>query len=128
MSLSTAQKIHFVIGLIDFGGLFIFIGTALYLAYTKMDFMLHHLRNCPAIINRRDLRNGGPRANLVLMGEIMGALAMPHLSLRNGGISADDLKSFPAGLRRILVTLYWLGWTCLIVMFVFCAVTKLELV
>lgn len=57
VSLNTAQKIHFVIGLINFGGLFIFISTTLYLAYTKMDFMFHHLRNYPAIINRGDLRN-----------------------------------------------------------------------
>lgn len=128
MSLNTVQKIHFVIGLINFGCIFIFIGTTLYLAYTKMDFILHHLRNCPAIIHRRGLRNRGPRANLVLMGEIMFTLAMPHFSLRNGGTSADDLKNFPVGLRRFLVTLYWLGWTSFIVMFVFYAVAELELV
>lgn len=128
MSLNTAEKIYLTIGLIDFGGAFIFIGTALYLAYTKMDFMLDHLKNCRAVINRRDLRNEGPRANLVLMGEIMSALALPRLSLRNGGANEDDLRNFPPGLRRILVTLYWLGWTFLIVMAGLAAVAELELV
>ncbi|MFL1528680.1 hypothetical protein [Pseudomonas sp. O230] len=35
MNLNTAEKIYLAIGLIDFGGAFIFIGTVLYLAYSK---------------------------------------------------------------------------------------------
>lgn len=128
MSLNTAEKIYLVIALIDFGCGVVFIGTALFLAYTKMDFMLDHLKNRRAVVSRSHLRNGGPWGNLYLMGEIMCVLAMPRLSLRYGGASTDDMRNFPAGLKRILVTLHWLGCTFLTVMFSLAAVIELELV
>ena len=47
MSLNTADKIFLCVALIDFGGMFVWIGIALHLAYTKMGRMLNHLKNCP---------------------------------------------------------------------------------
>jgi urea transporter len=46
-------------GLIGFGGVFICVGVALHLAYSKMDLMLEHLKNCSAVMIQAPLRNGG---------------------------------------------------------------------
>jgi hypothetical protein len=37
MSLGTADKIMLCVGLIDFAGIFVWLGVALHLAYTKME-------------------------------------------------------------------------------------------
>jgi hypothetical protein len=55
MSVSTADKVFLCLGLIDFGGIFVWIGIALHLAYTKMDLMLAHLKHCPAVMIRAPL-------------------------------------------------------------------------
>lgn len=128
MSISTADKIVICIGLIDFGGLFIIIGLSLHLAYTKMDVMLSHLQNCPAVMIRAPFRNGGPWGNMFLLGAIMGVMTTPRLYLRDGGACAEDLKNFPAGLKRKLIILQWAGWGLLLVMFVLVAAAELELV
>ena len=59
MSVSVAHKIFRCIGIIGFGGLFIFLGVALHLAYTRMDVMLDHLKDCPSIMVRAPFKNGG---------------------------------------------------------------------
>jgi hypothetical protein len=128
MSLSTGDTIFLIIGLIDFVGAFISIGISLHLAYTKMDVMLNHLQNCPAVMIRAPFRNGGPWGNMFLLGAIMGVMTTPRLYLRDGGACAEDLKSFPADLNQKLVTLQWTGWGLLLVMFGLAAVAELELV
>lgn len=55
MSVSTADKVFLCLGLIDFGGISVWIGIALHLAYTKMDLMLAHLKHCPAVMIRAPL-------------------------------------------------------------------------
>jgi hypothetical protein len=128
MSISTADKIFLCVGLIDFVGILIIIGISLHLAYTKMDVMLNHLQNCPAVMIRAPLRNGGPWGNMFLLGAIMGVMTTPRLYLRDGGASAEDLKNFPAVLRRKLIVLQWTGWGFLLVMFGLVAAAELELV
>ena len=128
MSISTADKIFLCVGLIDFVGIFIIIGISLHLAYTKMDVMLNHLQNCPAVMIRAPLRNGGPWGNMFLLGAIMGVMTTPRLYLRDGGASAEYLKNFPAVLRRKLIVLQWTGWGFLLVMFGLVAAAELELV
>lgn len=128
MSTSTSDTIFLVISLIDFVGAFISISISLHLAYTKMDVMLNHLQNCPAVMIRAPFRNGGPWGNMFLLGAIMGVMTTPRLYLRDGGACAEDLKNFPAGLRRKLVILQWTGWGLLLVMFGLAAVAEFELV
>lgn len=128
MSLGTADKIFLAIGLIDFGGLFIIIGISLHLAYTKMDLMLDHLQNCPAVMRRAPFRNGGPWGNMFLLGAIMGVMTTPRLYLRDGGACAEDLKNFPINLKRKLITLQWIGWGLLLIMFGLVAIAELELI
>jgi len=128
MSLSTGDTIFLIIGLIDFVGAFISIGISLHLAYTKMDVMLNHLQNCPAVMIRAPLRHGGPWGNMFLLGAIMGVMTTPRLYLRDGGASAEDLKGFPADLKRKLIILQWTGWGLLLVMFGLVAIAELELI
>lgn len=116
MNVSAADKIFLCIGIIDFGGIFVWIGVALHLAYTKMDVMLGHFKNCPAVMNRVPLNNTGPWGRLFVQGAIMGLMTTPRLYLRDGGANAEDIKSFPAGLKRKLVILHWGGWALLLVM------------
>ncbi|MFW0758159.1 hypothetical protein ACN1C3_26135 [Pseudomonas sp. H11T01] len=116
MSLVTADKIFLCVGLIDFGGLFVLLGIALHLAYTKTDVMLNHLKNCPAVMIRAPFKNGGPWGRLFLLGAIMGVVTTPRIYLRDEGASTEDLKSFPAHLKRKLVVLQWADWGLLFVM------------
>jgi hypothetical protein len=116
MSVSTANKFILWVGLIGFGGVFAFLGIALHLAYTKMDMMLDHLKNCPAVMIRAPFKNGGPGGRLFVLGAIMGLMTVPRLYLRDGGASAEDLKNFPADLKRKLIILHRTGWVLLLVM------------
>jgi hypothetical protein len=96
MSVSTADKIFLCVGLIDFGGMFVWIGIALHLAYTKMDLMLAHLKNCPAVMIRAPFKNGGPSGRLFVQGAIMGLMTTPRLYLRDcsGQLIPDTTLSF----------------------------------
>ena len=116
MSVSTADKIFLCISLSGFGGIFVWIGIALHLSYTKMDLMLAHLKNCPAVMIRAPFKDGGPSGRLFVQGAIMGLMTTPRLYLRDGGASAEDLKNFPADLKRKLIILHRTGWVLLLVM------------
>lgn len=85
----------------------IWILIALHLAYTKMDELLDLLKNSPAIRARASLRTSGPWGNILLIGEISGALTFPGFYLKKGGVSADDLKHFPVTLKRKLILIHW---------------------
>ena len=109
MSVSTAHKIFLYISITGFGGLIVFLGIALHLAYTKMDFMLDHLKNCPSIMVRAPFKNEGLWGRMFVLGAIMGVMTIPNFYIRGGGANANDLKSFPEGLRRKLIILHWSG-------------------
>jgi hypothetical protein len=128
MSVSTANTFILWVGLIGFGGVFVSLGIALHLAYTKMDMMLDHLKNCPAVMIRAPFKNGGPGGRLFVLGAIMGLMTVPRLYLRDGGASAADLKSFPADLKRKLIVLHWGGCVPLLVLFGMVAVVEFGLV
>ncbi len=128
MSVSTADKIFLCASLIGFGGVFVFLGVALHLAYTKMDVMLGHLKNCPAVIARASFKNGGPWGRLFVLGAIMGLMTSPRLYLRDGGASAEDLKNFPSSLKHKLIVLHWVGWGGVLLLFGLFALDALGLV
>lgn len=128
MSISTADKIFLCVGLITFGGIFLVIGASLHLAYTKMDVMLDHLKNCPAVMIRAPFRNGGPWGNMFVLGAIMGVMTTPRLYLRDGGACVEDLKNFPVSLKRKLLILQWTGWALLLAMVGLVATAELELI
>lgn len=88
-------------------GLFIWIGIVLHLAYTRMDEVLEHLKNCGAVKNRLPLLYGGPMGKLLLMGGITGIVTFPGIYLKHGGVSIEDLEHFPASLKRKFAVLQW---------------------
>jgi hypothetical protein len=128
VSLSTVDKVFLVVGLIDFGGIFIWIGVAMYLAYSKMELMLSHFKNSPTITVRIFLIRAGILGRLHIFGLMMGLMVMPGIFLRKGGVSAEDLKSFPADLKRTLVVMQWVNWGLLLVALGLFVVIQLEFV
>ncbi|ARU86677.1 hypothetical protein [Pseudomonas sp. M30-35] len=128
MSVTLTEKIFMVAGIVDLGGLFLWISVCLYLAYTKMDLMFEHLKNCPAIMARAPLRHGGPLGKILLIGGISGIVTFPNFYLKNGGMNADDLNNFPVSLKRKLAILQWSVIVLLLLMLVLGAILQLDLV
>ena len=87
--------------------LFIWIGVALSMAYTRMDTMLDHLKKSPCAMSIASLSHGGPWGKLLLIGGVSGFITFPGFYLKRGRISAEDINNFPVPLRRQLVALQW---------------------
>jgi hypothetical protein len=128
MSLSLAEKIFLVIGVIDLAGLLVWIGVCLLLAHTKLDLMLEHLKNCSAVRARAPLRYGGPLGKILLIGGISGLVTFPGFYLKKGGLSADDLNNFPAPLKHTFAKLQWCGISLVLVMCVMWAAIQLGII
>lgn len=79
-------------------GMFVWIGIALHIAYTKMDLMLTHLKNCSAIMIRAPLRHGGPWGKLLLVGGISGDCYIPRFLPQKRRYKHRRFKQFP---RRV---------------------------
>ncbi|MBV6825821.1 hypothetical protein [Pseudomonas sp. PD9R] len=91
-------------------GLLIFIGVSTHLAYTKLDVMLEHLKNCSAVTKRAPLKHGGPLGKFLLVGAISGIVTFPGIYLKHGGVNTEDLRNFPPSLKQKLATLQWIVW------------------
>ena len=85
----------------------VWIGFALHTAYTQIDSILDHLSNCPAVKARAPLKHGGPWGKLLLVGGLSGIVTFPNRLLKTGQLNADDLRRFPAPLKRKLAILQW---------------------
>ncbi|MGY2293744.1 hypothetical protein ACW9H6_28880 [Pseudomonas sp. SDO528_S397] len=105
--MSSAEFIFGCVGGVVLLSLIIWIGVALHLAYTQMDLMLEHLKNCSAIMARAPLRHGGPWGKLLLVGGISGIVTFPSFYLNRGELNADDLRRFPVPLKRKLAIMQW---------------------
>lgn len=109
-SISTAREVFILLGGGTlFLGIFVWIGVALHMAYTKMDIILKHLSNCSTIMARAPLRHGGPWGKLLLIGGISGVVTFPGVYLKHGGVSIEDLNNFPTPLKRKLAIIQWTG-------------------
>lgn len=107
MSLSTADTIFLCVGVIDFGGIFIWFGFALHLAYTRLDEMLERLKNCQAITRCVSLGHRGLYGKILLIGGISSIVTFPGMYKRCGGVSTEDLNALPDHLKRRLVVMQW---------------------
>ncbi|MGY2292472.1 hypothetical protein ACW9H6_22195 [Pseudomonas sp. SDO528_S397] len=107
MTISVSDSIFLTVGLLSFSGIFICLGVALHMAYTKIDLMLEHLKNCSAVRVHIPLRNGGPWGKLLLVGWIAGVVTFPRGYLKNGSANIEDLNNFPAPLKQKLVAIKW---------------------
>jgi len=123
MSLGVGDKVFLVIALADFAGIFLWIGICLHLAYTKMDFILEHLKNSSAITVRAPLRHGGPLGKLLLIGGISGVVTFPRIHIKRGTLSTADLAGFPVKFMR----LQWSAFGLIAVMMTFGIAIKLGL-
>ena len=107
--------------------IFVWIGVALHMAYTKLDMMLEHLKNCTAIMVRAPLRHGGPWGKLMLIGGISGIITFPGFYLRRGELSLKNLQSLPSPIKRKLAILQWSVWGLLIAMALLVVIGKSSL-
>lgn len=128
MSLATGDKILLAIILANFAGIFLWIGICLHLAYTKMDLMLAYLKNSPAIKVWAPMRQGGPWGKLLLAGGISGLVTFSRFQIEKGQLSAEDLASFPADLKRKLIRLQWCSIGLIVVMVTFGIAVMLGLI
>lgn len=78
----------------------IWICVCLRLAYTSVDEYLELLKNCLAVVSLSPLKQGGPWGRLLLMGGITSIVTFPGVYLKHGGVSVDDLVSFPKQLKK----------------------------
>ncbi|WP_038614538.1 hypothetical protein [Pseudomonas alkylphenolica] len=107
MIISIADSIFLAAGLLNISGIAVLVGVVLHLGYTKMDVMLEHLKNCPAVKVHIPLKNGGPWGKFLLVGWIAGVVTFPGFYLKHGGVSINDLNNFPGSLKRKLVLTKW---------------------
>ncbi|SDZ67004.1 hypothetical protein [Pseudomonas sp. NFIX28] len=105
--MSTPEIVFGYLGGVVILGAFVWIGVALHMAYTKLDELLDHLKNCSAIMARAPLKHGGPWGKLLLIGGISGIVTFPGFYLKRGELSAEDLNNFPAPFKRKLAVLQW---------------------
>jgi hypothetical protein len=126
VTLSTADKLFLVVGLIDFGGLIACIGFTLYLAYTKMKVLLGFFQNSSAVISLATLSSGGPWGKLMVVGGISGFVTFSNFYIKRGRVSADDIRSLPSSLRYRLIALQWSVIVLLLIMFCLAAMVEME--
>lgn len=103
---SAELMVGFFCGLVILGA-FIWLGVVLFLAYTRMDEVLEHLKNCTAVTKRLPLLHSGPLGKLLLMGGISGIVTFPGIYLKHGGVSIEDLQRFPPELKGKFAVLQW---------------------
>ncbi|GLK89381.1 hypothetical protein GCM10017655_24430 [Pseudomonas turukhanskensis] len=128
MSLSLADKIYVAAVLIDVGGLLILFGVCLHMAYTKMDLLLEHLKNCKGVTMRAPLRHCGIWGNFLLIGGISGLVTFPKLHLKIGLLDVKDLQDLPHAIKRKLAILQWSTIVMLLILFFLAGVAHLGLV
>ncbi|MBM3107572.1 hypothetical protein IIE18_20825 [Pseudomonas sp. V1] len=103
---TAALAFGYLCGLVIIG-MFVWIGIALHMAYTKMDLLLEPLKNCPAVVIRAPLRHGGPWGKLLLVGGISGIVTFPGIYLKHGGVTTEDLEKLSESLKYQLSLLQW---------------------
>ncbi|WP_092305119.1 hypothetical protein [Pseudomonas sp. NFIX28] len=96
----------------------IWICVCLRLAYTSVDEYLELLKNCSAVVSLSPLKQGVPWGRLLLMGGITSIVTFPGVYLKLGGVSVDDLASFPKQLKRKFFVLQWTLRGLLLIMLV----------
>lgn len=102
----------------------IWIGAALYIAHIKMGVIIEHLKNSSAGSRLAVLKHGGAWGRLLLVGGASGLVTFTNFYVRRGTLSAEDVKNFPASLKRNLVWMQWSAIALLSAMAVLAAVGK----
>lgn len=128
MAISGSEKILLTVSLLNTAGIFIHIGISYYFAHSKMELMLSHLKNCPAVMLRTPSLKLGYSGKMYVFIAITAVLAMPRRLVRIGSASAEDIDNFPADLKRKIIMLYWSCLALTAVMCVLAVIVEFELV
>ena len=128
VAISAGEKVFLTVGLLNTLGVFIHVGISCYFAYNKMGVMLSHLTNCPAVTRRVPSLQLGLLGRMYVFVAITAVLAMPRRLVRMGSANAEDIESFPLGLKRKIIMLYWSCLVLTLIMLALSLVVELELI
>lgn len=106
---SSVYEFSVLLGAVALSGIFVWMGVCLYWGYTQVDEFLERLKHCSAVMNLAPLKQGGPWARLLLVGGVTSIVTFPRVYLKNGGVSVEDLDSFPQNLKNRFAVLQWVG-------------------
>jgi hypothetical protein len=107
--ISTVYDLFVLLGAVALSGIFVWMGVCLYWGYTQVDEFLERLKHCSAVMNLAPLMLGGPWGRLLLVGGVTSIVTFPRVYLKNGGVSVEDLNSFPQNLKNRFAVLQWVG-------------------
>ncbi|ALI02452.1 hypothetical protein C1Y08_13085 [Pseudomonas sp. FW306-02-F02-AA] len=96
----------------------------IYIAHTKMDLILEHLKNSSAGTKLAALKHGGVWGRLLLVGGASGLVTFANFYIRRGTLSTEDVNNFPGPLKQKLVLVQWSAIGLLSAMTVLVAVGK----
>lgn len=88
-------------------GIYVWIGVALYLGYTKGEEFSKYLKNSSSLITVNTHKHTGPFGKLQLVGGTASVVTFPRFFVKRGLASAEDIEKFPISLRRKLIFLQW---------------------
>ena len=128
MIVSAGDKIIAFFAVVNFIGIFFYIGVSYYFCLTKMNLMLSYLKNCPSVTLRRPSLALGLSGKFYVFIAITAVLTVPRRMIRIGGASAEDIANFPTDLRRKIIWLHWSGMTMLLILCVLALIVEFELI
>lgn len=128
MTLSIADTLFLVIGVIDISGMLAGIGYMLFLAKTKMDVLQRCFKNSWGVTGPDAFQYSGAWGRVMIIGRISGYVTFSTFYIKRGILSADDLKKLPVSLKRKLIALQWIGIALLVVMFGLALMAELNVV
>lgn len=88
------------------GSIFLLLCVFLYINKRYSTAILTHLQNCPAVDQRKFLLRMGIWGGIVFVGSVSSFLAFPNSLIQKGVLCANDIKTFPPTLKKILIALH----------------------
>lgn len=86
--------------LIDMVFIYLNLMAWLYVAYTKLEKIENHLKNCKLVNNNRYIWGGGPIGRVYRLAQINGMLRFPRIIVKNGEADLEEIRNLPTPLRR----------------------------
>ncbi|KAB0494797.1 hypothetical protein [Pseudomonas vancouverensis] len=105
--MNTANLVFISLGGVFVVGVFLSLGSALYISYTKGDQISTHFKKGSTYLAHGIYRRSSFYGRVHLIGWISSALTFPQFFLKRGLVSAEEIDSFPFKLKRQLVILQW---------------------
>lgn len=71
-----------------------------YVAYSKLDKIESHLKNCKLVENNRRIWGGGPVGRTYRLMQVSGMVLFPKPIVKNGEADLEEILRLPTPLRR----------------------------